>query len=150
MEDGWLADSKVARRYDVHPRTLPRWDLQVELQFPKPRYVKRPAWCCTRLLSRTRAVTVNTATPQRARELRDCALKVLRTNGAWVAAGPIKLFVADIGDLTMGLRSVFSMASARSTAPNYAFVLAKQARLDPMFGPRHLVQAHESSQCRMG
>ena len=34
--DGWLADPKVARRYDVVPRTLCRWDAQPELRFPKP------------------------------------------------------------------------------------------------------------------
>jgi hypothetical protein len=37
--DGELPDPKVALRYGVSQRTLPRWDATPGLCFPKPRYI---------------------------------------------------------------------------------------------------------------
>jgi hypothetical protein len=36
---GYAPDSEVARFFGVHPKTLPRWDRQPELDFPRPLYI---------------------------------------------------------------------------------------------------------------
>jgi hypothetical protein len=38
-DDGFLADPKVARRYGVHVKTLPRWDARPGLNFPRPYHI---------------------------------------------------------------------------------------------------------------
>jgi predicted DNA-binding transcriptional regulator AlpA len=40
-QSAFLSDPKVAKRYDVHPRTLYRWDDDPEVEFPKPHYIGR-------------------------------------------------------------------------------------------------------------
>jgi hypothetical protein len=36
---GLAPDSTIARYFDIHIKSLPRWDKRPELNFPKPRYI---------------------------------------------------------------------------------------------------------------